>query len=292
MPSLRTVGLVASFELRESLRSRWALGVLLLYLLAAAGTSAAFIRAFEAIRAQLGGELEAARSVVQSEQFQRELSNLVGSAEVARALVSIPPLALFYFWIALTLVPLLVVLTSSDAIASDRQSGAARFVLFRADRLSWSLGKLLGQLMLMIVGVFLGAAGSFGLGVLLHADFAAGPTAWWLARFTVRACAYGAAHLGLAFCASQWARTPARARWLGLALLLAVRVTWHVLNTPAVRASAPGLADSVGLALPSAHYLALWQPSAAERTSAMLALVLIGIGFFVLGHTRFARQDA
>lgn len=292
MPSFRTVGLVALFELYESLRSRRAIALLALYSIAALGASAAFIRTLDALRAQLGPSAAMAESLVESEPFVREIGQLLGSIDLARSMVAIPPLALFYGWLALNAVPLLVVFTSSDAIASDRDSGAARFVLFRTDRLSWALGKLAGQLSLMVVGVALGAVVSLVLGRWLLRDFSLASNAWWMARFGGRACCYGFAYLGLALCASQWARSPGRARWFGMALLTGCWLLGDMLQAQVVVDKIPMLASAVFKLLPAAHYEALWQPAFALRLRAMMALLAIGMGFFALGFVRFARQDA
>ena len=88
-------------------------------------------------------------------------------------------------------------------------------MLFRVDRLSWALGKLLGQLFLMAVGIGLGAAGSYLLGLLWMPGFAPAATAEWMLRLSGRVCCFGFAYLGLAFWASQWARSGARTRVQG-----------------------------------------------------------------------------
>lgn len=292
MLSFRSVALVALFDLYESLRTRRAVALLLLYLLGALVASAAFIRGLAAIREQLGLQDAAiAESLVQSEPFLRAIGELVGEAR-ARALVLVPPLALFYGLVALKALPLLVVLTSSDAIAAERASGAARFELFRTDRLSWVLGKLAGQTLLMVVGVLVGAAGAYALGWLQMEGFARLETAWWLLRLSARACCFGFAYLGLAFCASQIARTGSRARWLGLVSLVGLWLAGELLQAPAVVGRFELAADALRKLLPGTHELALWHPAAGVRLPALIALFAIGLGFVALGFLRFSRQDA
>ena len=293
MTLLRSIGLVALFDLYESLRSRRAIALLSLYVIAATGASAVFVKMVRAARDKLGPESTAAATAVfQSDEFIRDVGKLLGNVEIARALVSTPPLALFYGWLAMFFIPVLIVLTSSETIATERASGAARFVLFRVDRLSWALGKLLGQLFLMAVGVGLGATASYALGLLYMPGFVPWETAWWMLRLTGRACCYGFAYLGLAFWASQWARTAARARWFGLVLLVGCWLAGSLLKLPAITERAETLATAVLRLLPGTYQLPLWDPDIVTRLTAMGALLLLGTAFFVVGYLRFARQDA
>ncbi len=294
---LRSIGLVAGFDLLESLRSRKAIALLLLYLIASVSGSAIFIHVLGELRDRVGQELGvmgtlATQALLQSEQLVELIGDLVGDRSLARTLLSLPVLALFYGWFSMTFIPLLVVLTSADSIASEIASGSVRYSLFRTDRLSWALGKLVGQLCLMTLGVLLGAAGSYALGLALYDGFAPLETAWWIARLAARSIVYGFAYLGVALCASQLVRTRAMARGLGLLLLFACWVAGTVLRIPSLNEWAPQVVSAVRHLFPNAHSLDLWRPALLDRGSAMAALVLIGLGFFALGFWRLARRDA
>jgi ABC-type transport system involved in multi-copper enzyme maturation permease subunit len=293
MTWLRSIGLVALFDLYESLRTRRAIALLLLYLLTSLGASAVAINALAALQARLGdASAAAAEAWLESEEFVQQIGHLFGDMALARELVRIPPLALFYGWLALSALPILVVLTSSDAIATERASGAVRYVLFRVDRLSWALGKLVGQALLMTVGVALGAVATFALGWVQLEGFAPAETALWMIRLGARACCFGFAYLGLALCASQLARSGSRARWLGLLSLIGVWLAGQVLSVDVVQRQLGVIATALLKLLPASYQLALWNPAAGVRVPAMLALLLLGAGFFWVGYLQFARQDA
>ena len=294
---IRSIGLVAGFDLLESLRSRKAIALLLLYLIASLGGAAIFIHVLGELRDRIAQEAGvmgamATQALLRSEQLVELIGDLVGDEALARSLLSIPVLALFYGWFSMTFIPLLVILTSADSIASEIATGSARYALFRTDRLSWALGKLVGQLCLMTLGVVLGAAGAYALGLILYDGFAPGQTAWWIARLAARSIVYGFAYLGVALCASQLVRTRAMARALGLLLLFAVWLAGTLLRIPSLNEWSPQLVSAVRHLFPNAHSLDLWRPALLDRGVAMGALILIGLGFFALGFVRLHRRDA
>lgn len=291
----RTILQVAKFELLESLKSMKALVLLLLFLLGAFGASALFVNALDGIQSQLSeqlGQKVDMKMIMENPNMIRLVEQLVGDREVAKSVVTIPPLAIFYGATTLTFAPLLVLFTSSDAISSDVASGAVRFSLFRIERISWAAGKLLGQTFLMTVAVLLGAAGCLAAGLLWLDGMDIANTAWWLLRVSGSCAVYTFAYLGVAMCASQLVRTNARARALALAMMFMCSVVGGVLQAPPIAKRAPELLGALSKLLPNGHSLALWHPGLVERGTAMLALIAIGLAFFGLGFLRFHRRDA
>jgi ABC-type transport system involved in multi-copper enzyme maturation permease subunit len=286
---------VASFDLLESLRSRKAIVLLSLYLVGALGASGIFIRVLAAIRerleAQVGHTVDV-KQLMASPGMGRVAGALAGDADVAHAIVSIPPMALFYGWLAMNFVPVLVLFTSSDAIAGDVASGAVRFSLFRTDRISWALGKLIGQTSLMALGVLVGALACWGMGILWLDGMPAASSALWLLRISGRTIVYSFAYLGMVMCASQLARTSARAGGLALLLTFFCSVAGSVLQFEPIERQSPALFGVLAKLFPGGHYLALWHPGLVESSTAMLGLVAIGLGFFALGFWRFSSRDA
>lgn len=295
MTRAESIRLVATFDLLESLRSRKAIVLLALYMVGAFGASALFIRVLIAVRERLEeqmGQAVGMKEMMESPGMARVVGSLAGDPDVAGAIVTIPPLALFYGWLAMNFVPLLVLFTSADAVSGDLSSGAVRFSLFRTDRLSWAVGKLAGQTMMMAVGVLMGALVTWLVGVLWLEGMPAGDTAFWLLRISGRTIVYCFAYLGMVMCASQLTRTNARAGGLALALMFASSVGGGIVSADLIRDRAPAFFDAISKVFPNGHYLYLWHPGSFESVSAMLGLIVIGLAFFALGFWRFATRDA
>lgn len=301
LAALRDALVVARFDLAASLRSRKALVLLGLYLAGSVAASAGFVELLEAIEKTAADTLQVAStgrpgtmtaSVMESEQLLQVVQELVGDEDLARELLAIPPLALFQGWLALTFVPVLVTLTSSEAIASEVGSGAARFALVRTTRGAWAAGKLLGQAALMAAGLLLGAAGCWVVGAGWTAGFEPIDNAWWMLRLSLRACLVGFAWLGIVLGAGQLTRSANKARALGLLSLVGVAGLRLLLaHAEPVRQKAPALADSLLPLFPGSHVLDLWQPALLDRLPAMAMLLALGGAAFTLGHLVFARRD-
>jgi ABC-type transport system involved in multi-copper enzyme maturation permease subunit len=201
-------------------------------------------------------------------------------------------MALFYGWLAMNFVPLLVLFTSADAISGDVSSGAVRFSLFRTDRISWAVGKLIGQTSLMAVGVLVGALVCWLTGLIWLDQMPVGETALWLLRISGRSIVYSFAYLGMVMCASQLARTGARSGGLALLIMFLASVIGTVVQAEPIERQAPELFRGLSKLFPNGHHLALWHPGFFESFSAMLGLVLIGLAWFGLGFWRFSTRDA
>jgi hypothetical protein len=295
MPRWLTTRLVATFDLLESLRSRKAIVLLLLYFLGALGASAIFIRILTAIKERLEEEVGRSVDMVQlwsNPGMERVMGALAGDAEVAKAIVQIPPMALFYGWLAMNFVPLLVLFTSADAISGDLSSGAVRFSIFRADRLSWALGKLIGQTCMMMVGVLTGALACWFIGLIWLEGFSPGATAWWLLRISGRTMVYSFAYLGMVMCASEITRTGIRAGGLALGIMFFNSLAGGIVQAGPIMDIAPQFFLAVSKLFPNGHYLELWHPRWLVSGPAMVGLVLIGLAYFALGFLRFGRRDA
>ena len=295
MKHSESIRLVATFDLLESLKSRKAIVLLSLYAVGALGASGLFIRVLTAIRERLEEQVGKAvdmKQMMESPGMGRIVGALAGDAEVASAIVGIPPMALFYGWLAMNFVPLLVLFTSADAISGDLASGAVRFSLFRTDRISWALGKLIGQTSLMAVGVLVGALACWATGLLWLDDMPVAATALWLLRISGRTIVYSFAYLGMVMCASQLTRTNARAGGLALLLTFFCSVAGSVLQAEPIASQAPALFGALSKLFPGGHHLALWHPGLVESGTAMFGLVAIGLCFFALGFWRFSTRDA
>jgi len=297
---LRDVWLVAAFDLFESLRSRKALALMLLYVAGSVAASVIFVEALREVENNVAETLSVPTTaqpgamthrVMESEQVVKILGGLIGDRELAEELVTIPPLALFYGWIAMTFIPVLVVLTSSDAISGELASGSARFALFRTDRYGWAAGKLAGQAALMAVGVVGGAIAFFVVGALSLARFDAAATGWWLFRMSGRSVLLGFSWVGVTMGVSQLTRSVPWSRGLALIALVALGGANGVLATPWALREAPVLAPTLRQLLPGGYKLDLWRPDIAERLPAIVMLLALGGLYFAAGHAVFQRRD-
>lgn len=284
-PSLRSILLVAAFDFAESLRSKRAVAVLLLYILAAAGGMAIFVQVLNKIR-------EAGQMELPPEETIKLIGGLIGSADVAELLVTIPLHSLFYGWIAMTLVPIMVVMTSSDAVAGEVSSGSVRFALFRCDRLSWVLGIFLGQILLMLVGILLGAVGAHTVAALFARGHPFAEGLAWMLRLALRSAVYGTAFLGLALGFSQITRSVGWARALSLFALIGFSLLYSVLELRTLRSELPVVSSVVKSLLPNSYSLDLWRPQLARRLVGMAALAGLSLLYFGLGFLAFRRRDA
>ena len=301
MKMLRDAWVVARFDLGESLRSRKVLVIFSLYVLGAIAASILFTELLQTIESELAEQLLVAQTerpgtlteaLMRNSELRRVLTRLVRDPDLALSLLNKPPLALLYGWVALTFGPVFVILTASDAISSELAGGAARFALVRTDRSAWALGKLLGQALLLLVGILAGALASYVTGFIQLSSFPLLETALWMVRYALAAFVYSFAFLGLAMGTSQLTRSVPWSRALAVLALAGVSMAAGLLDRDDVRERAPVLTDSLRQLFPGAHRLDLWRPDFADSAPAMTVLFALGLSYFLLGHVRFARRDA
>ena len=298
---LRDAALVAGFDLFESLRSRKVLVLLALYVAGAMAAAGGFVRMLHELEGTLAEALKVSATdkpgaltdaLMASEELRRALGDLVGDPSLVDALIRVPVLALFYGWMAFTFVPALVTFTSCDAVSSEVATGSSRFALFRAERISWALGKLGGQAALMGVGILGGALGTWIIGAAFLSGFSLVDSAWWLARLSVCAWWKGLPYLGLAMGVSLATRTPNGARALALAGLIALGIGDSILANDHVLEYAPVVLSTLRLLFPGGYTIDHWRPDIVERAPAMIMQLSLAIAYFSVGFARFYRRDA
>lgn len=301
MRRLRDAALVAGFDLGESLRSWRVIALLVLYVGSAVASAGGFVAMLSELENTLAEQLRVSatdkpgaltEALMASEQLHQALSELTGDPSLVDSLVKIPLIALVYAWSALTFVPLLVTLTACEVIASDVSSGACRYSLVRTDRLTWALGRGLGQAVLLALGILCGALGAWVVGLLYLQGFAPADTAWWLLRLGGRAWVNGLPYLGLALGVSLVTKSTMSARALALVLLVAIGALDTFLASDWAREHGPTLVDTVRQVMPGAHTMALWRPDLLERLPSMVMQLALGCAYFGLGFAVFARRDA
>jgi ABC-type transport system involved in multi-copper enzyme maturation permease subunit len=291
--------IVARNELADGLRSRRALVLLVLYLAGAMAGTALFIHALQSVETELVNTLGLTPSKApggvtatlwKSDAFKRILTGLVGDRELAESLLGIPPLALFYGWLAMTFTPLLVILMSSMRIAEEVWGGAVRYVLFRAPRLHWVIGKFAGQALQIVAALLLSALGAWLVGWFRMNAFEPGPTAVAMLGFACKAWIYALAFLGLATAVSQVCGAPNLAAATGLIALTVLSVVGALARHYA-GAGWRRLWDVVAVLTPGGHHGDLAWGDLAHAGPAAVYLLALAAGLVLLGYARFARRD-
>jgi ABC-type transport system involved in multi-copper enzyme maturation permease subunit len=299
--TLQDVLRVASHELADSIRSRRAVLLLVLYLLGSVAGTLVFVRVLHEVENQVvramgidpaknpGGVTAA---LWESGPFREIVTHLVGDRETAGDILRIPPLALFYGWMSFAFAPLLVILVSTPRIAEEIWSGSIRFAMFRTSRLAWCSGKVTGQACQLLAALLLSAAGAWLVGWLRMDRYPALPTALYMAIYAMKAWVFALAFLGLATGISQMCSNPHTATAVGFIALAAVSVLGAVAPLLARQQKpwAPAW-DLVLLFLPAGHKLDLWRGDPAHLVPASVFLLALGAAYMLAGHARFSRRD-
>jgi ABC-type transport system involved in multi-copper enzyme maturation permease subunit len=298
---VRDVWIIARYELGEAIRSRRVLVLALLYVGGATIGSIFFVDMLAQFEETVSRTLlvpdpskpgALTDAMLQSNEFRNVLARLLDDSALADRLIALPPLATFYGWLALTFAPVLVMLTSVDTIANDLQTGAARFALVRTDRLTWAVGKLLGQTLLMIGSLALGAFACLLVGSLRMAHFDFVQTLFWLLVNSWSAVVYAFAYIGLALGLSQLTRSAHTARALGLFCLALFGIARAVLASDLLNEKLPVIAQSLTLLFPRTYQLDLWSDALGKQAPAVIMLIALGISYFAAGYAYRRTKDA
>lgn len=295
MPALAKTLIVARYEWLEALRSRlvllWAVayggGALLGSRIFLGLLQAAEHTAREALAQQLGKDPAELPEGLIRERVIPWLMQFVEDPALRSELSRIDPLSLFYGFVTLQSVPLVVLVLSAGSIAGDVANGAARYVLFRCDRFSWVLGKLLGQAALLAAGLLLAGGASALMGWVMSYPVT-GASWMWLARMALRTWVYGVAYLGLFGALSMFAHTPMRAR-VGAVVLWFFLTVAHWMLT--VDGSFLQALSALSWLIPAHHRPALWSGDWGVRGLAVGCLVGIAGLAIGLGYQGFRRRD-
>jgi len=295
----RQTGIVALNEWSDALRSRRAIVVILLYLGAALLTMNSFLSVLLRLENELAEllGLPAAQqpgavvdALWRSDRFRGLVAGAVRSESLVSELVGHSPVVLAFAGLAFFYTPILVALVAPVRVAEELANGTVRYVTVRASRLSWTLGKFLGQLLLFAVAL---AASAFGAWLLARYRLAASD-AWLQAQglfvWTFRIGAYGFAFLGLLMGVAHWTRSPSRCTALALMTVFGLSLLSWALE----RYEGDGIRQLFPLVnqlLPQAYRMGLWRASYAHVGPAALALAALGISYLLLGYAGFRRRD-
>lgn len=273
--------------------------MVLLYLVGAMGATALFITFLQSVEGQLVSSLglpvpKSAGGVTatlwRSNMFREMLTRLIGDRGLAESLLAVPPLALFYGWLSCAFTPALVMLTSSTRIAEEIASGSVRYVMFRAGRAPWCVGKFAGQAVQVLGALLLSAAGAWLVGYFRMKSFEPLPTAQYMVWFAFKAWIYAMPFLGLALGISQLCSVPNLALVFGFLSLVAVQVLSGV-SSWLTGTGWRRIWDIVNVLTPGGHRTDLWWNDPEHLLPAAVFLLTLTAAYLLAGYARFARRD-
>ena len=291
---------MARFELAASLRTKRAIALVAIYLVTSLFGMSGAITALGKMEEQLASILQVetvegksgivSAALWKSKPFQRLARGVVGDSLVYDDIVGKHPAELVYAWIVFLAVPFLSVLASCRRVADDVKSGAAKYVLLRITRLQWTIGKYLGQALLILAGLLAGAVGAWCVAAfkLSGADVPALLPAMIL--WSLKAWFLSLAWLGVALGISHVSGTGAKAQVFSIGALVAFSVAPYVAKLYADTTVGAKL-QVLKLLFPSVMEDALWRASFAPVAAGAAWLVAIGLMWLSLGHVAFAGRD-
>lgn len=300
---LRDVALVARFELAEALRSRLLLVLLLLFM--AGGALGAWgytklVGMVESGAAQVMGgparDKEKPGAMLgdlrHSRSYPDLIRHIVKDPKKADYYASLPPIVIFFGMAAFAFTPWLIVFVSADTIASEVASRGIRFTLLRTSRLSYALGKGLGQAAI-VAGVTAACGLVFFLMAWLKLDsFEGAATAAGLLAYWPRVLIYLLPFLAWALFASMATQSANLARVLSLGGTAAMGL---LSGYAAVQASLGGPLSVVwkglGYLLPFGHHEGLEYPPGGELPHDVLVCVALTALYFGAGYFILRRRD-
>lgn len=298
MRSLARIFHVALAEWAGAVRSRRALVLLLLYLVAAVMCMYGTISIFSKMETELAQVLQlpeaeqtgvVSKTLWTSKPFRKMTRAVIRNDLVFRDIEGRHPIELVYAWFVFLCAPLLVVLVAGNRVADDLRSGAVRYAIVRCTRTEWSVGKYVGQALMLVCALAASAVGAWivalcrlsDAGALLPAMFGWGARAW----------IYSLAWLGVALGISHLTRTGSRATALGIFAVAALTALPMILSWTGTRFDLPWLVN-FDLVSPVTSKILLWRQDVAPLAEASFRLVLLGIFYLALGNAVFRRRDA
>lgn len=295
---VRDICIVAGQELSESVRTKRAILLTVLFCGATVAGTLMFIKLLASVEEQLVGVLGldagaaggATAALWKSDMFRQTIVHLVGDRDLAQSLLQFTPLGLFYGWLSFAIVPWLVAFTSSSRITEEIWSGSARFVLTRTTRIAWVLGKYVGQALQLLCALLLTVFAAWLTGYLKLESFPGAATFRDMLLFAPKAWIYGLCFLGLVSGISLFCKSPGIANVLGLIGFLLTSGAWHLAH----RFAGEGwrrILDVVQIVLPRQHYQDLMRPDWGHALPATIFLVALGLCYLFAGYLWLQRKD-
>jgi len=290
----------ALFELSGAIRSRRAIVYIVLYLaISLLGMNGA-ISGLAKMESQLSDVLQVEKvegksgivsaALWKSKPFQRLARSVAGDSLVYDDICGKHPAELIYAWIVFLAVPLLAVFVSSRRISEDVKSGAAKYMLLRVTRLEFTMAKYIGQALLVLLGLLVGAVGAWCVAAfrLSGADLPALLPAMLV--WSLKAWFLSLSWIGLALGISHFFKSGAKSDAMATLTLIVFAVVPNLIR---LFADGPlsGKLRVFTMLFPSAVTDNLWRASFLPVASSACWLFMLGLLYLSLGHAYFAGRD-
>lgn len=278
---MRDVWLVARFEVLRAIRTWRAIALLVAYAVATGAAARVFVEAVGAMESTLARTLGVPQTdvpgamlaeLVTSDLWREAVTRMTGSRMLADHLITVPPVALFWLWVALLSTPFFAASTSAECVAVDVSTRALRYELLRTGRLELVMGRFAGQVFLALLGTIVSMLTVLGVALALLAHQSPVELLPALGAYLPRALAFSVPFVGLGVAASQLTASPAWARVLTL-----VGVTGSWVGYAALRWLAPTWPTTTAILLPlvpQGWIRGLWEPGLGWVPGAVACLAL------------------
>lgn len=300
MSFFRDCWCVASYEVGEARRTRLLQLLVAAYLLGIGFADWALFQVLGQMEAALAEQMgvpstETPGAMINTLRHNGTLVDLLeplaGSTAAARALVEAPILGLWAGAAAMFLLPVVVTAATAASVAGEVRTRSLRFLLVRTSRLSIAVGKLAGQLFVVLLATLGGVLLSWVAGLV----FMVGNPPLELAQVLVVRSAYGLLYAlpyaGIGMAASLLVANPNTARVLAGAALLVSPAADHWLTRHSGPTPVGRLADLGTLFWPNHLWFAYWSDSPAQIAGAAVHGAVLGLGWFTLGFVFFQRRN-
>lgn len=297
---LRDIWVIGRYELSEAVRSRRAVVLLVLFvaggMLACNSVVSSIHKAESEIAEALGLPTSSSAGIVtdalwKHKVFRRIMSRVIGDRQVAMELLSVPPMAMVFAFLAFTFTPLLVMLTTSSRISEEIGTGSVRYVAVRTSRLAWIFGKFLGQSFMLIVALMLSAAGAWCIFRFRLADMDILAMSQAMVVYAWKVWLYSLAFVGLAIGVSQVTRSANKAMCLGYLIWFGLTVL-SIMGHTRINHGAAGQAWQLVLMLiPMGHRMDMWRLDIAHQVQGAFFLISLGMMYMMAGYAFLSRKD-
>ena len=298
MHTLFQVWRVACFECFTAMRSRRAWVILALYLAASLFTMNTTISVMSKLETKLTQVLQlpvsektttgiVSKKLWDSKPFQDTVKMVSKDSLVYQDVKGKHPIELIYAWLCFFYAPLLVILVSANRIPNDLYSGAVKYMMFRVSRGAWSVGKLLGQSLMIAAALLLSAIGAYLVAVI---RLKSGIFDLFLPLFgwSIRAWFLSFAYLGAVMGISHATRSGSKATVMGVIVIFLFSIISFLCKFYAER---NGFCAHLLMLLPNGHQTVLWRSSFRPLLYGSSFLLALGASYFALGYLFFRKRD-